>query len=166
MACPHCGHETAPDDRFCGACGAPLLVAGLDSSEHTSIVSLPAAATGSGSMAAVGTGHSYEIPTGSALLVVHRGPAEGAEFALDSSAGVLRVGRSSEAEIFLDDVTVSRHHAEFRHGAEGWSVRDIGSLNGTYVNRVRVEDQRLAGGDEVQIGKFRFIFLVGLESGS
>ncbi len=74
------------------------------------------------------------------------------------------MGRAPEAAIFLDDVTVSRHHAEFRHGAEGWSVRDVGSLNGTYVNRVRVEDQHLNGGDEVQIGKFRFVFLLGLDA--
>ena len=65
---------------------------------------------------------------------------------------------SGDAPIFLDDVTVSRHHAEFRYGAEGWSVRDVGSLNGTYVNRVRVDDQQLVGGDEVQIGKYRLVF--------
>jgi pSer/pThr/pTyr-binding forkhead associated (FHA) protein len=83
---------------------------------------------------------------------------------LDQAAGVLTVGRAPESDIFLDDVTVSRHHAELRHGAAGWSVRDVGSLNGTYVNRVRVDDQQLVGGDEVQIGKFRFVFLLGLES--
>ncbi|MFY9230727.1 MAG: FHA domain-containing protein, partial [Candidatus Nanopelagicales bacterium] len=98
-----------------------------------------------------------------ALLVVHRGPGEGQEYVLDAASDLMTVGRSEDADIFLDDVTVSRHHAEFRHGAEGWSVRDIGSLNGTYVNRVRVEDQQLSGGDEVQIGKFRFVFLLGLE---
>lgn len=168
MACPHCGHHTASDDRFCGACGAPLVGSPADEGvaeglEHTSIVLRPGEVTGSGSLAAVGSGHHFDIPTGSALLVVHRGPGEGQEFSLDARAGVLTVGRSSDAEIFLDDVTVSRHHAEFRHGAEGWSVRDIGSLNGTYVNRVRVDDQRLAGGDEVQIGKFRFAFLLGVE---
>ncbi len=115
-------------------------------------------------MGAVGSGRQFELPSGSALLVVHRGPGEGQEFLLAEAAGVQTVGRAPEAAIFLDDVTVSRHHAEFRHGAEGWSVRDVGSLNGTYVNRVRVEDQRLSGGDEVQIGKFRFVFLLGLES--
>lgn len=166
MPCPHCGHQTAADDRFCGACGAPLAWGSSGSMEHTSITPETLAGTGSGSLASVGSGRQFEIPSGSALLVVHRGPAEGQEFLLDPAAGVLRVGRSSDAEVFLDDVTVSRHHAEFRHGAEGWSVRDIGSLNGTYVNRVRVEDQQLAGGDEVQIGKFRFVFLVGLDSSS
>jgi pSer/pThr/pTyr-binding forkhead associated (FHA) protein len=72
----------------------------------------------------------------------------------------MSIGRSPEADIFLDDITVSRRHAELRHGAEGWSLRDAGSLNGTYVNRKRVDDIRLSGGDELQIGKFRFAFLV------
>jgi pSer/pThr/pTyr-binding forkhead associated (FHA) protein len=105
-----------------------------------------------------------DLPNGAAILVVHRGPGEGTEYSLSPLIDVVEVGRSPEAQVFLDDVTVSRHHAEFRHGASGWSVRDVGSLNGTYVNRVRVDDQQLRGGDEVQIGKFRFIFLVGIES--
>jgi pSer/pThr/pTyr-binding forkhead associated (FHA) protein len=163
MACPQCGHPTQQEDHFCGACGAPLGVGdGIDSTSISLPVTGPG--TGSGSIASVGSGRQLGLPGGQALLVVHRGPGEGAEYPLDARAGVVRVGRSSEAEVFLDDVTVSRHHAELRHGAEGWSIRDVGSLNGTYVNRVRVEDQRLSGGDEVQIGKFRFVFLVGLES--
>jgi pSer/pThr/pTyr-binding forkhead associated (FHA) protein len=167
MTCPACGHESAADDRFCGACGAPLSAEAFDSLEHTgSITSIiaPGPGTGSGAMSAVGSGRQFELPAGSALLVVHRGPGEGQEYVLEESAGVLTVGRAPEAAIFLDDVTVSRHHAEFRHGAEGWSVRDVGSLNGTYVNRVRVDDLHLNGGDEVQIGKFRFVFLLGLDS--
>jgi len=120
--------------------------------------------TGSGAMSPVGSGRQFDLPSGSALLVVHRGPGEGTEFVLPATADVVTVGRSPESGIFLDDVTVSRHHAEFRHGAEGWSVQDIGSLNGTYVNRVRVDDQHLGGGDEVQVGKFRFVFLLGLDA--
>jgi len=156
----------AQDARFCDACGTPLTAEAFESIEHTgSITSIiaPGPGTGSGPISAVGSGTQFELPSGSALLVVHRGPGEGQEFVLDQSVGVLTVGRAPEAAIFLDDVTVSRHHAEFRHGAQGWSVRDIGSLNGTYVNRVRVEDQQLHGGDEVQIGKFRFVFLLGLD---
>jgi pSer/pThr/pTyr-binding forkhead associated (FHA) protein len=145
----------------------PLSAEAFDSLEHTgSITSIITSGpgTGSGAMSPVGSGRQYELASGSALLVVHRGPGEGQEFVLKESEGVQTVGRAPEAAIFLDDVTVSRHHAEFRHGAEGWSVRDIGSLNGTYVNRVRVEDQHLNGGDEVQIGKFRFVFLLGLDA--
>ena len=101
------------------------------------------------------------LPVGSALLVVKRGPNAGSRFLLDQAS--TSAGRHPDSDIFLDDVTVSRRHAEFRHGAQGWSVRDVGSLNGTYVNRVRVDDQQLHGGDEVQIGKFRFVFLLGLD---
>jgi pSer/pThr/pTyr-binding forkhead associated (FHA) protein len=166
MNCPNCGHASAPDDRFCGSCGTPLSAEAFDSLEHTGSITSIISATGntSGSLSSVGSGTQFEIPSGSALLVVQRGPGEGQEFLLDQSVGLLTVGRSPEADIFLDDVTVSRHHAELRHGAEGWSVRDVGSLNGTYVNRVRVEDQHLVGGDELQIGKFRFVFLLGLDS--
>jgi pSer/pThr/pTyr-binding forkhead associated (FHA) protein len=134
--------------------------------EHTgSITSIitPGPTTASGGMSPVGSGRQFELPTGTALLVVLRGPGEGTEYVLRPAAGVVSIGRTPDAGIFLDDVTVSRHHAELRHGAEGWSVRDAGSLNGTYCNRVRVEDQQLQGGDELQIGKFRFVFLLGLD---
>lgn len=169
MTCPQCGHDVAPDDRFCGNCGSPLTVEAFESIEHTGSITsiIPASpGTGSGAISAVGSGTQFDLPTGSALLVVHRGPGEGQEYVLDRDDPVKTVGRAPESAIFLDDVTVSRRHAEFRHGAEGWSVRDTGSLNGTYVNRVRVEDQQLHGGDEVQIGKFRFVFLLGLDPAS
>jgi pSer/pThr/pTyr-binding forkhead associated (FHA) protein len=160
---------SAAEDRFCASCGAPLSAEAFEALEHTgSMTSIIASGppTGSGSMSPVGSGRQFDLPSGSALLVVHRGPGEGTEFVLPAAADVVTVGRSPESGIFLDDVTVSRHHAEFRHGAEGWSVRDIGSLNGTYVNRVRVDDLHLSGGDEVQIGKFRFVFLLGLDAPS
>lgn len=167
--CPSCGHVSAAEDRFCASCGAPLSAEAFEQLEHTgSITSIisPGPSTGSGAMSPVGSGRQFDLPSGNALLVVHRGQGEGTEFVLDAGSDVITVGRVPEAGIFLDDVTVSRRHAEFRHGAEGWSVRDIGSLNGTYVNRVRVDDQHLGGGDEVQIGKFRFVFLLGLDAPS
>ena len=169
LSCAICGHENADDDRFCGSCGSPLTAEAFESLEHTgsitSIISTgTGTGTGSGSLSPVGSGRQFELPTGTALLVVHRGPGEGAEYTLDPVTATVTVGRAPEAGIFLDDVTVSRHHAELRYGAEGWSIRDDGSLNGTYVNRVRVDDQRLSGGDEVQIGKFRFVFLLGLDA--
>lgn len=160
MPCPHCGHQTASDDRFCGACGAPLAFRDAEGVDHTSVIS-PGPPTGTGPISDLTAARLADLPDGGAMLVVHRGPGEGQEHLLDPSVGVLRIGRSPEADVFLDDVTVSRHHAELRHGAEGWSIRDIGSLNGTYVNRVRVDDEQLAGGSEVQIGKFRFVFLAG-----
>ena len=166
MTCPSCGKPIHPEDRFCAACGAPLD--SLDTDQTGAISALVGAGppTGTGPAAAFGAGIHRELPSGAALLVVHRGPSEGSEFLLPSDADIIGVGRSPESDVFLDDVTVSRRHAEFRRGADGWSVRDVGSLNGTYVNRVRVDDQRLHGGDEVQVGKFRFIFLVGVEPGA
>lgn len=96
------------------------------------------------------------LPAGSALLVVQHGPTTGARFLLDADATM--AGRDTRADIFLDDVTVSRRHAEFRRLEDGFEVRDIGSLNGTYVNRVRIDAARLRSGDEVQIGKYRLTF--------
>lgn len=99
---------------------------------------------------------------GAGLLVVKRGPNAGARFALDGV--VTRVGRHPESDIFLDDVTVSRRHAEFVNDGSGHHVvRDVGSLNGTYVNRERIEEAVLANGDEVQIGKFKLVYLSGVE---
>jgi len=96
------------------------------------------------------------LPSGSALLVVRRGPNVGARFLLD--ADVTTVGRHPEADIFLDDVTVSRRHAEFlRHGT-AFEVKDLGSLNGTYFDGVRIDTALLSDGAEVQVGKFRLTF--------
>ena len=74
------------------------------------------------------------------------------------SDGVTRLGRHPDSEISLDDITVSRRHAEIEHRADIWLVRDAGSLNGTYVNHRRIEETPLAHGDEVQVGKFRLVF--------
>ena len=99
------------------------------------------------------------LPRGSALLVVQRGPGAGNRFLLDQD--VVTAGRHPESEIFLDDITVSRRHVEFRRTADGFTVSDVGSLNGTYVNRDRIDEAVLANGDEVQIGKFRLVYVAG-----
>jgi pSer/pThr/pTyr-binding forkhead associated (FHA) protein len=99
------------------------------------------------------------LPPGSALLVVKRGPNAGSRFLLDRAT--TSAGRHPESDIFLDDVTVSRRHAEFRRDVGEFVVVDVGSLNGTYVNREPVDTAVLANGDEVQIGKFRLVFLTG-----
>ncbi|WP_419866495.1 FHA domain-containing protein [Ornithinimicrobium cavernae] len=96
---------------------------------------------------------------GTALLIVLRGPNTGARFLLD--ADEVSSGRHPSSDIFLDDVTVSRRHAVFARTGEGYEVRDVGSLNGTYVNRERIDQQRLGQGDEVQIGKFRLVYYRG-----
>ena len=90
---------------------------------------------------------------------MQRGPSAGSRFLLDTD--VVTAGRHPDSEIFLDDVTVSRRHAEFRRGPDGFRVCDVGSLNGTYVNRDRIDEVVLQGGDEVQIGKFRLVYFAG-----
>lgn len=164
--CPACGELTAAGDRFCAHCGAPLAGARPDWMEHTgSITSVVHTAgptsTGSGALSHFGSGERTDMPSGTAMLVVMRGPGEGSEFELGGK-DLVTIGRAQESDVFLDDVTVSRRHAEIRHGATGWSIRDAGSLNGTYVNREIVDDRQLQPGDEIQIGKFRFAFLVGI----
>lgn len=96
------------------------------------------------------------LPAGSALLIVQRGPNAGSRFLLD--VDVVTAGRHPDSDIFLDDVTVSRRHAEFRRDTYGVKVRDVGSLNGTYVNRDRIDEVQLNNGDEVQIGKYRLVY--------
>ncbi|MDR1186212.1 MAG: FHA domain-containing protein [Bifidobacteriaceae bacterium] len=96
------------------------------------------------------------LPATSALLVVQRGPNAGSRFLLDADSTT--AGRSTKSDIFLDDVTVSRRHATFGREGSDFAVRDLGSLNGTYVNRERVDEALLRGGDEVQIGKYRLTF--------
>jgi len=96
------------------------------------------------------------LPAGSALLVVRRGPNAGARFLLDTDSSI--AGRHPDADIFLDDVTVSRRHAEFTRSEGTFQVRDLGSLNGTYYDGVRIESAQLHDGAEVQVGKFRLTF--------
>ena len=99
------------------------------------------------------------LPEGSALLVVKRGPNAGSRFLLDQPTTT--AGRHPDSDIFLDDVTVSRRHAEFRKNDDQFEVVDVGSLNGTYVNREPKNSSELSNGDEIQIGKFRLVFLKG-----
>lgn len=94
-----------------------------------------------------------------ALLVVKRGPNAGSRYVL--KADVVTAGRHPDSDIFLDDVSVSRRHAEFRRTATGYEVVDVGSLNGTYVNRETIDSSELSGGDEIQIGKFRLVYVTG-----
>lgn len=99
------------------------------------------------------------LPEGSALLVVKRGPNAGSRFLLDQETTA--AGRHPDSDIFLDDVTVSRRHAEFRRNGDQYEVVDVGSLNGTYVNHEPKNSSVLSNGDEIQIGKFRLVFLNG-----
>ena len=172
MFCTQCGQQNPEDSRFCARCGAPMgsgpggSSAGDRGVETTSTISLSAlegaleeGAAPAPEPAAEDHGPLEGLPPGSALLVVKRGPNAGSRFLLD--AEVTTAGRHPESDIFLDDVTVSRRHAEFVREGDGFVVRDVGSLNGTYLNRGRIDAAALAGGDEVQIGKYRLVFLTG-----
>jgi pSer/pThr/pTyr-binding forkhead associated (FHA) protein len=96
------------------------------------------------------------LPSGSALLIVKRGANAGARFLLDQD--VTTVGRHPNADIFLDDVTVSRRHAEFLRAGAKFTVRDLASLNGTYFDGQRIDEVQVTDGAEVQVGKFRLTF--------
>ncbi|MFC7310524.1 FHA domain-containing protein [Streptomyces monticola] len=172
--CTRCGHRNAEASRFCSHCGAPLRAGATPErpSETTSTISIsgleaydsettgqtPSPALSPEAQAAVDA-----LPLGSALLVVRRGPNSGSRFLLDGE--LTTAGRHPQSDIFLDDVTVSRRHVEFRRGADGiFTVADVGSLNGTYVNRERIDSVTLSNGDEVQIGKYRLVFYASQRS--
>ena len=172
--CTACGRQNPDDARFCSQCGTKLASAEPASDDTT--VGEPVGETTA--TIAVGGGDKADtsdrqlnpvdaaavdaLPTGHALLVVQRGPGSGSRFLLD--ADVVNAGRHPDSEIFLDDVTVSRRHAEFNRTADGFTVSDVGSLNGTYVNRDRIETVHLKDSDEVQIGKYRLVFFAGHEA--
>ncbi|HJE60104.1 MAG TPA: FHA domain-containing protein [Nocardiopsis listeri] len=171
--CTQCGHAVADDARFCSHCGTPLRGADQQSppsntggepggGDVTSTISISGIQALEDEEAGEDLGgddpaSADALPPGTALLVVRRGPNAGSRFLLDSD--VTTAGRHPNSDIFLDDVTVSRRHVEFFRRGNGFGVRDVGSLNGTYVNREPVDEAELGGGDEIQIGKFRMILL-------
>ncbi|MBB6172075.1 pSer/pThr/pTyr-binding forkhead associated (FHA) protein [Nocardiopsis mwathae] len=170
--CTQCGHAVADDARFCSFCGTPIRAAGQEApragerrdsvGETTSTISISGiqaleAEIDAGDEPPTDPANVDALPPGTALLVVKRGPNAGSRFLLDSD--VTTAGRHPNSDIFLDDVTVSRRHVEFFRRGDGFGVRDVGSLNGTYVNRERIDEAELGGGDEVQIGKFRLVLL-------
>jgi hypothetical protein len=149
--CNNCGHPNPPESNFCSSCGAPLAAR-----TDTTISFMPEDPAGDSLDEEINV-PAGDLAEGTGVLVVKRGPDAGARFVLTGE--VTRVGRHPDSEIFLDDVTVSRRHAEFRRESTHYLVADVGSLNGTYLNRERIETATLKGGDEVQIGKFKLVFL-------
>lgn len=160
--CTACGRQNPDDARFCAQCGNKLVTlepttGDGDASETMSFRAPPSSEqTDERPLDEEAAAAVDALPADSALLVVQRGPQAGSRFLLDTD--ITPAGRHPDSEIFLDDVTVSRHHAEFVRTPTGFRVRDVGSLNGTYVNRDRIDEVVLQGGDEVQIGKFRLVF--------
>ena len=156
LFCTRCGHRNPAGSNFCSSCGAPIEAGGGDDRTltHEAIESELAGGPDSGVVYAVD-----DLPSGVGMLVVHRGPGAGSRFVLDQD--VVAAGRHPQSDIFLDDVTVSRRHAEVVRSGDGYLVRDVGSLNGTYLNRERIDEAPIANGDELQIGRFKLVFVSG-----
>ena len=147
MYCTRCGHPNKDDAKFCAECGAPLQ-------GDTTLSLTPV--EGEDEAADEFPFPHDELEPGQALLLVKRGPNAGSTFLIEND--VTTAGRRPESDVFLDDVTVSRNHAKVERRAGAFFVRDEGSLNGTYVNGERVEETKLASGDEIQIGLFKLVF--------
>lgn len=101
----------------------------------------------------------HQLPDGMGILIVRRGPNAGSTFALEAPSTTL--GRDPGSDIFLDDVTVSRHHAVVDRVGDDFEVRDVGSLNGTYVDHERIETSKLQDMNELQVGRFVLTFVIG-----
>ena len=151
ITCRQCGHRNPAGARFCSSCGNAF-----EPSEHHTTVAVTVPLEGSTEEVEV---ELDELPSGVGMLVVTRGPNSGSRYALDQA--LITAGRHPDSIIFLDDITVSRRHAEIRQVTGGYEVADVGSLNGTYLNRERVETAPLHDGDELQIGSFKLVFLAG-----
>ncbi len=147
MFCTRCGHPNRDDARFCSQCGAQL-----DADGTVGLTPVDAEEEG---FEEFPFPHD-ELEAGQALLLVKRGPNAGSTFLIERDA--TSVGRDTKSDVFLDDVTVSRAHARIERRDHVFFVKDLGSLNGTYVNGEAVEETKLARGDEVQIGKFKLVF--------
>jgi pSer/pThr/pTyr-binding forkhead associated (FHA) protein len=153
MRCRRCGHLNDANANYCSSCGNPL--SGGDDETTLSLAALEdrqAIEAEFGELLA-------EVPAGVGVLVVRRGPNQGSSFTLDRT--VTSLGRHPDSDIFLDDVTVSRRHAEITRGDPDYEVRDVGSLNGTYVDHERVEVAPLRDLNELQIGRFVLTFVLG-----
>jgi len=164
--CTACGRQNPDDARFCSQCGTRLVAPEptIDPSDATATISFTGAdkvETSGNQLSPVDAAAVDALPVGSALLVVQKGPGAGSRFLLDQD--VVNAGRHPDSEIFLDDVTVSRRHAVFNRDGDAYTVSDVGSLNGTYVNRDRIETVALTDSDEVQIGKYRLVYFAGHE---
>jgi len=169
--CTACGRQNPDDARFCSQCGTRLVGADAPSAgsdpvgESTATITFgaagerPADTSSDRQLSPVDAAAVDALPSGHALLVVQRGPGAGSRFLLDED--VVNAGRHPDSQIFLDDVTVSRRHAQFQRSGDEFTVSDAGSLNGTYVNRDRIDRVQLTDGDEVQIGKYRLVFFAG-----
>jgi hypothetical protein len=148
--CPECGFQNPMSANYCARCGA-LLVKGDEPSDVTMTYSLEETAPESGPL---------DVAVEGPALVVRSGGGRAGELFTPAGPRTL-IGRSPDCDIFLDDVTVSRRHAVLVDEGGRFSIEDQGSLNGTFVNRERIDRAELEDGDEVQIGKYRLTFMRG-----
>lgn len=149
MYCTRCGHRNPTEARFCALCGESLQ----GGADETTVALVPETEAEPEEELALSLD---ELRADQALVVVKRGPNAGSKFLIDRDR--ITAGRHPESDIFLDDVTVSRRHAEILREGTRFVIKDAGSLNGTYVNRERADMAELANGDELQIGKFKLVF--------
>lgn len=153
MKCSKCGMESPAEARFCSACGNRLSDV-LTSDTTTMIAVVADERPGYAELRERNQATIDELAPGNALLIVTRGLGDAHSFLIDGD--VTSVGRHPESDIFLDDITVSRHHAKFVRSGGKLYLEDLGSLNGTYVNRTLLDGRTvLREGDEIQIGKYR-----------
>jgi len=151
MHCPECGFANAEGANYCQKCGAFLSEAAVQEGDTTAAYQLDE----TGELKPVDI---EQVSGEGATLAIRSGGGRAGE--VFSVAGErLTIGRSPDAEVFLDDVTVSRNHALLVRRRDGLYVDDLGSLNGTYVNRRRIESHRLQNGDELQVGKYKLTYL-------
>jgi FHA domain-containing protein/zinc ribbon protein len=151
--CNQCGHRNPPESGFCSSCGG-ILDRIADNTITLAKVDPLQEAPGTDDDVVVTVA---DLDTGVASLIVRSGPQAGAAFALHDR--LTHLGRHPDSEISLDDITVSRRHAEVERATAGYVVRDAGSLNGTYLNAQRIDAEvALHQGDELQVGKFRLVF--------
>jgi pSer/pThr/pTyr-binding forkhead associated (FHA) protein len=165
QTCSQCGSQNTDDARFCSHCGHALEPAVSAAVDSTATITFGAAKVDPDDRSALNEADAAAadaLPAGSALLIVQRGPGAGSRYLLDTDA--VSAGRHPDSDIFLDDITVSRRHVEFHRDSGTFRVHDVGSLNGTYVNRDRIDDALLQNGDEVRIGKFRLVFFASAAS--
>jgi pSer/pThr/pTyr-binding forkhead associated (FHA) protein len=157
LFCNQCGHRNPEASNFCSSCGAHL-----DTERDDRTITFHPVDPLQDSVLAEDdiTVNLNDLPAGTGVLLVRTGPQAGLRVTLDDE--VTELGRHPDSHIYLDDITVSRRHAEVERKGTSYVARDVGSLNGTYLNQVRLDsDAEIINGDELQVGKFKLIFLVG-----
>jgi pSer/pThr/pTyr-binding forkhead associated (FHA) protein len=145
VVCARCGHPNSEASNYCSSCGFDLHRSDEEPTSELAVVTVDEA-----ELVELGE-------VAAATFVVKRGSKAGSRYLVNDE--ITSIGRHPDSDIFLDDVTVSRRHAEVRREGEAVLINDAGSLNGTYLNRTRIESGSLRSGDEVQIGKFKLVFL-------